>query len=140
MISWYSVRINSVKGLFMASVIDTALSGLKAADTKLQTHANNIANQLSTSKLADGSSKPFIPNRVDQVTLSPGGVKALVTQDAEPLDTPVGGNGEVAQGFSNVDPARELVGSLIASYDFKANLKTIQVQDKVQQSLLDIVS
>jgi flagellar basal body rod protein FlgC len=38
------------------------------------------------------------------------------------------------------DTATELVDMKIASYDYKANLKAIRIQDEIQQSLLDILS
>ena len=38
------------------------------------------------------------------------------------------------------DPAQDLVDIKIAAYDYKANLSAIKVQDKMQQSLLDILT
>ena len=40
----------------------------------------------------------------------------------------------------NVDTAEELVKMQIASYDFKANLKSIQIADRMAENLLDMLT
>ena len=120
----------------MLSPINTALSGLAAANKRIAVSASNIANQFS---------KDYVPKRVDQVSLSAGAIQSLV-RDVEPAtvtifdpsDPDAAPDGSVQ--FPNVDLANELVNQMIASYDFKANLKSIKVADNIQKSLLDVFS
>src|SRR5687768_2350807 len=101
----------------MVSAIDSALSGLAASSKRLQVSANNIANQFSTKTVIDGQTvdQPPAAQRVDQVSLSGGGVQAIV-RDANPGTVTVpdidnGGTKEVP----NVDLANELIQIQIAS-------------------------
>ena len=125
----------------MVSSINTALLGLSAASKRLEVSANNIANQFSTKSVIDGKTTdaPYKAQRVDQVSLSNGGVLAKVSDANPPTTSASDGQGGTAQQ-SNVDPANELIQQNIAAYDFKANLKTIQTQDNILKNLLDIVS
>jgi flagellar basal-body rod protein FlgC len=130
----------------MVSAIGSALSGLAAAGKRLSVGANNIANQFSTRSRIDGVTvnQPYTPQRVHQVSLENGGVQTVVT-DVNPPTTRVfdpqhvdaDADGTVA--YPNVDIATELVNQKLASYDFKANLKTIKIEDDMQKSLLDIL-
>jgi len=127
----------------MVSAIGSALSGLNASETRLDVSANNIANQSSKGSIVNGkkTDTPYTPQRVDQVSLSSGGVLAQVS-NANPQNTNAPGsqgNG-AAQQQPSADQADQLVQQNIAAYDFKANLKTIQTQDNIIKSLLDIVS
>jgi len=126
----------------MVSAIDSAVSGLAASSRKIQVSANNIANQFSTKSVIDGQTvdTPYVPQRVDQVSLSNGGVQAQV-RDVNPATTtiPDTQNGGL-QEVPNVDLANELIQMQVASYDFKANLKSIKVQDNIFKSVLDIIS
>ncbi|MFW0777016.1 MAG: flagellar basal body rod protein FlgC [Rickettsiales bacterium] len=120
----------------MVSPINTALSGLAAASTRIAVSTENVANQFS---------KNYVPKQVDQVTLSAGAVRAVV-KDVDPATTPIFNpsdpdadvNGTVQ--LPNVDLANELVNQSIASYDYKANLQSIKAADNLQKSLLDILS
>lgn len=38
------------------------------------------------------------------------------------------------------DPTRDIIDLSVAAHDFKANAKVIEVQNKVEQSLLDILA
>jgi flagellar basal-body rod protein FlgC len=131
----------------MVSAINSALSGIDAAERRIQNSANNIANQFSTRTVVDGqvTNQPFVPQRIQQVSGAGGSVRT-VSSDVEPATTAVfdpsnpEANSEGIVQFPNVDTAQELVAMQIASYDFKANLKTIKVEDNMQKSLLDIIS
>ena len=125
----------------MMSPINTDLSGLNAASKRLEVSAHNIANQFSTQSVINGktSDTPYTPQRVDQISLSSGGVLAKASHVNPATTTVSDGQGGTTQQ-PNVDPANELIQQNIAAYDFKANLKTIQTQDNVLKSLLDIVS
>jgi flagellar basal-body rod protein FlgC len=125
----------------MVSAINTALSGLAAASKRVQVAANNIANQFSTKSLIDGESAdtPYVPQKVDQVSLTTGGVLAQVN-DANPATQQVPDINNPGQliDMPNVDLAQELINLKISSYDFKANLRTIETQNEMDEALLDI--
>lgn len=126
----------------MVTAIDNALSGLAASSRRLQVSANNIANQFSTKSVIDGQpvDQPFVPQRVDQVSLSNGGVITEVRNVEPPTVTVPDVQNNSTQEVPNVDLANEFVQIQLASYDFKANLKAVKVQDNLLKSLLDITS
>lgn len=131
-----------MKRYAMVSAIDSALSGIAAASKRIQVSANNLANQNSTQTNNNGqiTDQPYTPQRVDQISLSNGGVQAIV-KDVNPatVDVPDLQTGQLTKS-PNVDTANELIQMQLASYDFKANLKTIKVQDELFKNLLDIQS
>ena len=96
-----------------ASATASALSGLQAAQVRLDVTANNIAN-LPT--------EGFKRSIVTQQAQPSGGVKSVVTrrQDA--------GEGYVEDRVEQIE----------ALYDFKANLKSLEAADEALGSLLDI--
>ena len=131
----------------MVSALNSALSGLNAATTRLNVSANNVANQQSTLTTQNGETvaKPFVPQ--DVVSLSqPGGGVATEVRDS-PLppiqvyqpDSAVA-NEDGLVSLPNVDPAEELVDTIIASYDFKANLQVLRKEDERLQNALDILA
>ncbi len=131
----------------MTTAIDSALSGLAGASRRIEASASNIANQSSTSTQVNGvtTNKPYIPQDIVQISLGAGGVRTEardvanpVVQYHDPENPQADENGFVAS--PNVDTADEIVKMQIASYDFKANLKTIQVYNRMQQNLLDMLS
>jgi flagellar basal-body rod protein FlgC len=139
----------------MVSPVNIAVSGLVAASTRLAVSANNIANQASTQARVDGKvvDRPFVPQVVDQVSLSTGGVQAIVRDakssdvkpDAKPDDEvddkpPLQVQPEGFAEARNVDVAKELIAQKIAAYDYEANLKTLKINDRLQKSLLDILA
>lgn len=89
------------------------LSGLKAAQARLDVASHNIAN---------AQTPGFTRQTVTQAAQHSGGVKAEVTQAAVP----------------GADLATDLVGQISASYAFKANLKTIETAQQMTGSLLDL--
>lgn len=132
----------------MVSAINTALSGLTAASTRLQVAANNIANINSTqTQAADGTvtNTPFQPNLVAQTSLSTGGVQAKVLpttdkpQQVFQPDNPAA-NAQGLVAYPNVDLATQLVQTQLATYDYKANLKTVSVHSGLFKNLLDMIS
>ena len=115
----------------MLSGISLGLSALKAIQTRTQSTANNTAN-VNT----DG----FKKTRVTMVEAVPQGV----TTNVQRMDTPgpmvyePTQEGEVLVEKSNVDLTEELPQMLIDRRAFQANIKTIQAQDEMLGSLLDI--
>ncbi|MEZ5690608.1 MAG: flagellar basal body rod C-terminal domain-containing protein [Rickettsiales bacterium] len=131
----------------MVDAVGSVLSGLAAASRRLEVSANNVANQQSTATQVNGvtTNKPFIPKDVVQISLGSGGVRTEIrdidnaTVRRQDPDSPQADTEGFVE-FPDVDIAKELVDQQIASYDFKANLKSIQVADRLQQNLLDILS
>ena len=110
--------------------IGTAVSGLSAAEKRLQTSAQNVANQLS---------EGYKAKKIEQEALEAGGVKVDVVKKNPATITvanPEGGT----QELPNVNEAEEVAQQVIASYTYKANLKTIQVQQDLQEALLNITA
>lgn len=132
----------------MVSGISASLSGLAAADRRLGAAADNIANQFSTrTKDQNGDTQVKPPPRLEvtQQTQAEGGVRATVQASSRPPVRQFQPENPDAdeQGFvatPDVDTAEELVNFKIATYDYKANLKALQIQDEINESTLDILS
>jgi flagellar basal body rod protein FlgC len=123
----------------MISSLGNSISGLNAAEKRINVAANNIANQFSTARQENGKTvnEPYVPQQVQAVSEEAGGVTVKLV-DKNPASIPIPGeNGEVKQ-LPNVDTAEELVNIKIATYDAKANIAVIHTENKMQQSLLDI--
>ena len=125
----------------MVSAINTAVSGLNAAATRLNVSANNTANQFSTKSKANGKAvdKPYVPQKVDQVTLSNGGVQSKV-KDVNPPAVTVAdtSNPKGTSELPNVNPDQEVINQVTAAQSYEANLKTIKIANDTLKSLLDI--
>jgi flagellar hook protein FlgE len=116
----------------MASSINTALSGYNAAIKSFNTVANNIAN------LTTPSFKPQQTVDSAQVT---GGVVAQtkpVTHASVTVADSQSATGTTQQ--PNVDEGQQLVQANISSYNAKANVNIIKVDNENFKSLLDIIS
>jgi len=129
----------------MVLPINTALSGLNAAGTRLAVSANNIANQFSTTTSVNGQvqSNPFVPKEVQQTSLPGGGVHADVVDVKNPAVLRFDPNSAQADenglvNSPNVNLEQEIANTIIAGYDYRANLKAFKVNDNLQKSLLDI--
>ncbi len=123
----------------MMSPINIGVSGFNAASDRIQKSANNLANQFSTSQVKDGvvTDEPYVPQTVQAISEPGGGVTTkLIGKTPATVMTP-NGDGTTSE-LPNVDTAEELVNMQLASYDAKANLATIKVQNQMSQSLLDI--
>lgn len=129
----------------MTPTLNIALSGLKAAETRLANSANNVANAGSTRSVKDGVevSEPYKPTRVAQTSQAEGGVSTKVVEDGNPT-TPVfdPGNADADDNgfvqYPNVDLAEEAVDQVVATYDFKANLNVVKADKSMFDKLLDI--
>lgn len=116
----------------MISGINSALSGLMAFQKKVDSIANNVAN-VNT----DG----FKKTRVTLSEQDPQGV----TANAEKIETPgplvteQTPDGEQLVEKSNVELSEELPNLMLSRRFFEANLKTIQTEEEMLGSLLDII-
>lgn len=105
----------------MSSASSIALSGLTAASTRLDAHAQNVANL---------QSEGYAPVAVTQEALPQGGTVATVSREELASDAALAGT---------VDLAKELVGQLTARRAYEANLATLRAADEAEQSVLDVL-
>ncbi len=131
----------------MIPAMNVALSGLNAAEKRLSVSANNIANINSTGRTENGErvSDAYSPQKVVQTSFAEGGVKTGI-ETLDPSTNPVyapndaGADENGITQMPNVSLEGEMVSMKIATYDFKANLKTIKSADDMMKNLLNIVS
>ncbi len=138
----------------MSSVFDIAASGLRAQSRRLAVSADNVANISSLGVHPDPElAKPegFAPQRTVfssqvQGQGEGGGGVAASTAPITPAsflsyqpDHPDADH-EGMVPLPNVSLEREVVEQIQALRLFQANVKTIQVQDRMLGALLDIVS
>jgi flagellar basal-body rod protein FlgC len=129
----------------MSDALSIAVSGLNAASLQLSSAANNIANSQDTAPLTPrpGQPQPYQPTTVAQ-TAAPGGGTQAVPQPVAPASNAIydpnspfaDRNGNIAS--PNVDLAQQAVNTNIASFSYDANLKVIEVAQKMQGYLLNI--
>lgn len=110
---------------------NSAMTGLQAFSTKVNSNANNIANADT-----DG----FKKTRVTLASTEAGGVSANVEKinTAGTVIYQEGNSGLEVVEMSNVDLAQELPEMNLNSTLYKANLKTLQVADEMTGSLLNL--
>ena len=127
--------------------LNTALSGLKAAQTRLAVSANNVANSQSTTQVVNGQTvnKPYVPQTVDQQSQNAGGVTTTLRDVAPPSvpvfapENPASGEDGILQ-LPNVNLETEVANQLLASNNYKANLAVMRRANETYESLLDITS
>ena len=116
----------------MISALNSTVSALRAFVTKLGVTADNIAN-VNT----DG----FKKNRATLHEDQNGAVRVEISRDNSPgFRYDVVENGEkVEKETSNVDLTQEIPDLMMTKRAYQANLKTLETQDEMLGSLLDIV-
>ena len=97
----------------MNSISSIAMSGLNAAQFRLDAAANNIAN---------AQTPGFRRHQAVAEALPEGGVTSSVRQ--------ADGAGE--------NLADDIVQTMVAAYSFKANLRVLQAQDDMLGALIDL--
>ena len=97
----------------MNTISSIAVSGAHAASTRLDVAAHNVAN----------AQTPHFQRQVVHQQ----------SQETAGVVTSVGKAQEIGP-----DLAADLIEQIAASYAYKANLKTIQTQDQMMGSLLDL--
>jgi hypothetical protein len=100
-----------------SSAAAIGLSGMRAARLQLDSHAHNIANVQT----------PDFRRQVTTLTARP---------DAGGVDAQIGREAEASPPFDRL--AEDLVGGRMSLYSFAANLRTVQTQDRMLGTLLDI--
>jgi flagellar basal-body rod protein FlgC len=131
----------------MTSAANIALSGLNDAAQRVANATSNIVNASSIAplpKIADNYSG-FVPQ--DTVTLSgPAGGVTTTTEPRDPAyvaaydpNAPQA-NAQGLVAAPNVDLASEIVNINVAQVNYGADAAVIKIEDKMQKSLLDIIS
>jgi flagellar basal-body rod protein FlgC len=127
--------------------INPALSGLAAAGKRLEVASNNVANINSTRTQTNGVStvQPYQPQEVVQTSLDTGGVSTQVRASnaaAEKVFAPdhPDANEEGFVTLPGVSLEEQIIQSKVATYDYRANLRSIDTHDKMLDHLLDILS
>ena len=108
----------------MSSVLSIAVSGMAAAQKRLEVSARNVAN-LSARRSDDEAATAFAALRMDQVEISGGGTAAVVSRAARGTE---------------VDLAGEAVQLMVARYSFAANAKVARTAGEMQKALLDVTA
>jgi flagellar hook protein FlgE len=98
----------------MASISSIGLTGLNAAQLRLDSAAHNVANLNTEGFKRQTVTQEELPHQ--------GGTRASVGRSDQ--------EGVVLE--------QELVDQISAAYAYKANLKTVQTQDEVLGTLLDM--
>ena len=116
----------------MISALNGTISALKAFVTKMGVTADNIAN-VNT----DGFKKNRAILKEDQN----GGVRVEISRENRSgfRYSGVENDRGVEKEASNVDLAEELPDLMMTKRAYQANLKTIETQDEMLGSLLDII-
>ena len=109
----------SISALSGSSAAAIGLSGMRAAQLRLDTSAHNVAN----------AQTPDFQRQALAQTAQPGlgGVDAQIGQDA--AGTPANGD------FAHL--ADDMVEQRMSVYSFAANLRTVETQDRMLGTLLD---
>ena len=116
----------------MIHAMDINLSALKAANTRLDVTADNIAN-INTDE--------FKKSRVNFQTEAGGGVSAQMQK----INTPgipkesIRGDDSVEVESSNVDMAEELTRMMPTTTFYTSNLKAIRTSSEMLGTLMDIL-
>ena len=108
--------------LAMSSVLSIAVSGMAAAQKRLEVCARNVAN-LSTTPSDREAAAAFAALRMDQVEISGGGTAPVVSR------APTG---------TEVDLANEAIQLMVARDAFSANAKVAKAAGEMQKALLDV--
>lgn len=109
--------------------INTALSGMNAAELRLRNSANNVANQ---------NSQGFKPTDVEQTAAETGGVRVDIVE-REPATLTVADEGST-QEVPNVSPEEEITQQIVASNNYKANAQVLKRATDLQETLVNITA
>ena len=130
------------------NILGAALSGLAAAEARLNVSASNVVNAQSTGALpqpagASSAPRPYRPialiqfgladgSVVTETRASPDGVTTIYDPEAPFADA----NGLVAA--PDVDLAAEAVNQIQALQQFTANLRIIETEDQMLKASLSL--
>jgi len=132
----------------MSSIASIALSGMTAASMRLQASASNLANMDDEAPLpASGVAgpQPYAPVRVSTISLGDNGVQAQLSANPsassaapDPASPYANASGMVA--MPDVDVGAEMAQQAQALQQYKSSAALLKVQDRMQQTALDMLS
>ncbi len=128
----------------MDPVRNIALSGMRAASTRVAVSASNVVNARTSAPTTLDATEPpaaaYQPQRVQQAALAYGGVQARavpVKPSTTTLPDPSSPTGLSA--FPNVNLAGELVDQRLAVNAYKASAALVRTQNELDDALRDAV-
>lgn len=131
----------------ISSTSSISASGMKAAATRLEASASNIANAYSSGPMPDatGATTAYAPVTVTQSDVKGGGVSARIVNAGDPYVSTYDPSSPDADteglvATPNVDMASELVNALTARISYEASTKTMKVANDMQKTTLDAFS
>lgn len=131
----------------MLSAISIGLSGLRAAETRLDATASNVANANTTGQVpGPGATRPvFAPVRVELSEAAGGGVSARAVRDTsaytntyDPTSPDANASGLVAS--PDVDLVSEAVDLITAKVQYEASARIIKAAEDLQKAALDTLA
>src|ERR1700761_7437880 len=128
----------------MDSTDAISVTGLTAAQTQLQVSASNVANMDDTAPLPGSGVSgpaPYVPTRVETVSLGSGGVMAQLSADQPTSSASYSPDNPYAdsQGMvaaPNVDVANEAVSQMQAVQLYQSSAAVLKANDKMQRMAL----
>lgn len=120
----------------METALRNAISGLRAADKRLEVSASNTVN---------ARSENYTPGRVVQTARGDGGTATDVVNVSPPTVPTYNPQHPAADAEGvvqrpNVSPEAEAVEQMLARRAFEANLRTIETADQMSKTVLDILA
>lgn len=128
----------------MIDAINTAISGLLAQGQKAANSASNIANAQSTGRLDGETPAPYKAIDTQFTTQEGGGVNAQSLPRQNAFTPSYAPNSPFANedgyiGAPNVSLEEEIVNLKQAELAYKANIKTVQIANEMQEELLNSI-
>lgn len=125
--------------------INSSLSGMLVAQTRLGVSSNNIANQQSTATVRNGErvAESYQAQEVVQTNNIDGGVQGFV-QPVDPATFPIydpshpSADAEGVVDMPNVSQEREVVNQIEARQSFEANLNMLKRSEEMLSEMLDV--
>jgi flagellar basal body rod protein FlgC len=114
----------------MSSISDTAISGLKASELRVNVAAQNIAN---------ADSNDYTPKKVVEHVGTNGSVSSEIVDQTPAQLSLVNADGQVEEQ-PNVSLDQQVVDVQLGTYNFKANATVLATTQQLQKRLLDIVA
>jgi flagellar basal-body rod protein FlgC len=131
----------------MLSAISIGLSGLRAAETRLDATASNIANAGTTGEVpGPGASRPvYAPVRVELSEAAGGGVLARPVADTSAYSLAYAPSSPDANaagiiGTPNVDIVTEAMDLITAKVQYEASARIIKTVEDLQKTALDTLA
>lgn len=128
--------------------IAIGISGLRAAERRLEISADNVVNFQSTTTLQNGEvvNNPYQPGVVQQVSAGPAGGTQAVVLPVDPATIPLFDPQNVAAGkdgivqYPNVDFAQEIVNQTLAKQQYEASLNVIKAGSDLLENVINIIT